>query len=137
MAYQLDYDTANEIMRISVDGVLTDEALLGGYSALRTCNTSYGSRFCIIDYTNVTKTTLSNEAIRSLAKEPPLLHVEGLQVTVVPEALKFGLARMFQALAYETRPNLRVVRSLEEALSLIGVKSPSFSPIYVSLPRSA
>ena len=137
MAFHLDYDTANKVMRISVDGVLTDEALLGGYSALRECNASNDPWFCIMDYTGVTKVALSNKAIRSLAKEPPALHVERLQVTVVPEQLMFGLARMFQALSYETRPNLRVVRSLDEALNLIGVQSPSFSPIFFSLPKSA
>jgi hypothetical protein len=137
MAYQLDYDTANKIMRISADGVMTDEALLGGYSALRTCNASYSPSSCIMDYTKVRKVALSNNAIRLLAKEPPALSIERLQVTVVPEQLMFGFARMFQALSYETRPNLRVVRSLEEALSLIGVKSPTFSPIYISLPRGA
>ena len=137
MGVHLDYDDANKIMRISADGVMTDEALLNGYSALRTCNASYSPSFCIMDYTKVTKVALSNKGIRSLAKEPPALSIDRLQVTVVSEQLMFGFARMFQALSYETRPNLRVVRSLDEALGLIGVTSPSFSPIYFSLPKSA
>jgi hypothetical protein len=137
MGFQLDFDTTNKIMRISLDGILTDEALLDGFTTLTTCNTSYGPTCCIIDYTGVKQITLSNEGLRSLAKKPPALQVECLQVNVAPRELMFGLARLFQALACETRPNLRVVRSQEEALSLIGVKSPTFSPICVSLPKSA
>ena len=49
----------------------------------------------------------------------------------------FGLARMFQILSSETRPNFRVVRTMDEALDLIEVKSPMFSPIDADLSESA
>jgi hypothetical protein len=38
----------------------------------------------------------------------------------------FGLSRMFQILGEESRPLLHVARSLDDALSALGVQSPHF-----------
>jgi hypothetical protein len=39
---------------------------------------------------------------------------------------------MFQMLSSEDRTNFRVVRTMDEALDLIGVESPTFSPVEIN-----
>ena len=41
----------------------------------------------------------------------------------------YGLARMFQILTEDTRPELRVVRTMDEANRLMEVESPEFQPV--------
>jgi hypothetical protein len=41
----------------------------------------------------------------------------------------FGLSRMFQISGEHKRPLLQVVRTLDEALRTLGVKSPHFEPL--------
>ncbi len=52
-------------------------------------------------------------------------------VIVAPGDLVYGLSRMFAVLGEETRPNLRVVRTMQEAYSLLEIVSPQFSPINI------
>jgi hypothetical protein len=39
------------------------------------------------------------------------------------------MVRMFQILGEDTRPDLRIVRTMDEAHRLLGVESPEFSPV--------
>ena len=48
------------------------------------------------------------------------------RIMVAPATVGFGLARMFQLMGERTRPLLKVVCTLDEALAALGVKSPRF-----------
>jgi hypothetical protein len=48
---------------------------------------------------------------------------------VAPQTHAFGLMRMFQIVGDATRPELRVVRSLDEALAALNITSPHFEPL--------
>ena len=52
-----------------------------------------------------------------------------MRVIVVPIDFIFGLARMFQMLGEKTRPDLHVVRTLDEAYRLLQIESPEFRPV--------
>jgi hypothetical protein len=41
----------------------------------------------------------------------------------------YGSIRMFQVLSENTRKNVHVVRTLDEAYKLLGVESPKFTPV--------
>jgi hypothetical protein len=41
----------------------------------------------------------------------------------------FGIARMFEMLGAESRPNLHVVRTAEEAYEVLNVRQPQFEPV--------
>jgi len=47
----------------------------------------------------------------------------------IPRDFTYGLARTFQILTQETRPELQVVRTMEEAYRLLEVCSPEFHPL--------
>ena len=48
---------------------------------------------------------------------------------VAPMTTGFGLSRMFQILGEPTRPLLKVVHSMDEALAELGVQYPHFEPL--------
>jgi hypothetical protein len=77
----------------------------------------------ILDLTGVTKLKVSNAAVRDCATSPSLFDRDVIRVMVAPAAgAVFGMSRMYQMLASETRPNLEIVRTLEEAYKLVGIR---------------
>jgi len=135
MPFRLEFDATHRILLISCDGVFSDDDLADGYSALRDCSKSHGPFSCIVDYTGVTKFTVSSQAVINLAHMEPTIPVDYLQINVTPKTAYFGMARMFQILTSESRPNLRVVSTMKEAYLMLGVASPSYSPVEYKLRK--
>jgi len=52
-----------------------------------------------------------------------------MRVLVIPQTFIFGLARMFQILGEKNRPELQVVRTMDEAYHLLRVERPEFHPV--------
>jgi hypothetical protein len=129
MAQRLEIDDANKLVRLSLEGVETDQDLLAAQDALRSCWEHCGPWNCIVDSTGVTDIPFLSETVRTVAYRPPVVSVDCLLVIVAPTEAEFGLARMFELLSQDTRPNVRVVHSMEEALDMVEVKSPNFLPI--------
>ena len=129
MAFRLDVDHTNKIIMLTIDGELTDQTLLAGYAALGSCFEHYGACDCIVDYTGLTKVAITTQGIRYLADRRPIFPMDCLVLNIAPEDAMYGMARMFQILSSDSRPNFRVVHTMGEALKLIGVKSPTFMHI--------
>jgi hypothetical protein len=64
-----------------------------------------------------------------VAASPPALPPGYIRVLVIPQLFIYGLARMFQILGEKSRPDLQVVRTMEEAYHLLGVEFPDFRPL--------
>jgi hypothetical protein len=76
----------------------------------------------ITDFTQVTQFEISAEQIKEVAStESPLS--KATRIMVAPSDIAYGTSRMFQALAWHTRPNITVVRTLVEAYEVLGVES--------------
>ena len=75
----------------------------------------------ILDFTGVTKLKVSTAAVRDCATSPSLFVRDAVRVMVAPAEAVFGLSRMYQVLAEETRPNLQIVRTLAEAYKVVGI----------------
>jgi len=129
MDFQLEFDAHNKLIRLTANGEVSDQFLIEGITALRRCHAQYGSCNCIVDYNAATEITVTSLGLRQLAGTPPIFPMDCLTVHVAARDVMYGLARMFQSLSSETRPNFRVVRNMNEAVDLIGVKSPTFVPI--------
>jgi hypothetical protein len=52
-----------------------------------------------------------------------------MRVIVASQDYLFGMMRMFQILTEASRPDLNVVRTLDEAHRLLLVDSPEFQPV--------
>ena len=82
----------------------------------------YGSGYrAITDFTEVTQFEVSSDEIRSVAdSKSPLAQAQ--RVMVAPSDVTYGTSRMFQMLAGQTRPNITVVRTLDEAYTVLGIE---------------
>jgi hypothetical protein len=76
----------------------------------------------ITDFTQVTQFEISAEQIKEVASTASPL-AKATRVMVAPSDIAYGTSRMFQALAWHTRPNITVVRTLVEAYEVLGVES--------------
>lgn len=129
-SFRLDFDATNKIIRISFEGEETGQVLRDAQAALRSCWERLGPWPCIVDLTGVTEATFPSEAARTIAQSQPVVSMDCLLIAVAPKDVTYGLARMFELLILEERgPYVRVVHTMDEALDLIGVKSPTFTPI--------
>lgn len=129
MAIVVDFDARNNILRATLEGRMTRGILLDLYAAATEYMASHPPCRGILDFSRVTGFEVSNEAIRQVAASPPAFPAGYMVVLVTPKAFMYGLARMFQILSEKTRPDLQVVRTMNEAHRLLQVKSPEFRPV--------
>lgn len=127
MPCTFDFDLSSKIIRCRIEGIVTDETLKEYY---RLCS-NYGAlnpTFSgIFDMSAVVFIAVSADTIRHLAMLPPAVPDPDIpRVIVAGSPQMFGLARMFDLQGGETRPNLHVVRSEQEALAILGVKVAKF-----------
>jgi len=131
MAFRFEFDPANKILLLRFEGRLTDESLAEYYRAARKYSTATDASVGIFDSSPVTEFAVSSEFIRALASQEPAMPdaFRRPRFIVAPTAVGFGLARMFQMLREPTRPLLKVVRTLDEALAALDIQSPHFEPL--------
>ena len=125
----VDFDAKNNILRATLVGSMTGAILLELYAKATKYIESHPSCRGILDFSRVTDFEVSSDAIRQVAAAPPALPAGYMRVLVIPQIFIYGLARMFQILGEKTRPELQVVRTMDEAYHLLGVESPEFYPI--------
>jgi hypothetical protein len=129
MGFVLEYDSSHDVLRVTVDGIVTDASVPEFYDAVKAYVPTHPSCSGILDVTAVTMFDVSTSAIRQLAERPPAFPGGQFTVFVASRDYIYGLARMFQMLGERSRPNLRVVRTLEEAYRLLGLETPKFGPV--------
>jgi hypothetical protein len=79
----------------------------------------------IIDFSRVTSSKLSGDAVRDLAFNPEF--AEGTKVIVAREPSVFGVSRMFEQIRDYDRESHRVVHTLEEAYDIVDVRPEDFT----------
>ncbi len=129
MGFSLSFDKQHSVLRVAFGERIADTDLLEAYTLLRryyACNPPCAS---ILDYSNVQINELSIQTVRNLASLPRAMSDGFLRINVAPSDVMYGLARMFQILAEEGRPELRVVRTMDEAYALLEVESLNFLPL--------
>ncbi len=130
MPYSFDFDLANGILRCRLDGRVTDEIVkeffrVGAEFAKRT-HPAAG----VIDLSGVTSFQVSARVLREESKVPPVLNDPDLRrVVIAPSPETYGLMRMFELEGEDIRPNIRVVRSEQQAWAILGVENPQFEPL--------
>jgi hypothetical protein len=129
VGYVIDYDATNNILRVTLQDHVTDAALLKAYAAAAKYVASHGPCRGIWDISQATKLDVPINAIRQIAASPPIIPTGYMRIIVAQEDFVYGLMRMFQMLSDLTRPDLCVVRTIDEAYRLLRVESPEFSPI--------
>lgn len=128
MGCVLEFDARNDVLRVTVEGLVTDESLMQCYTVVAKYFASHPPCRGILFFSN-TKFEVSSNTIRRIASSASAFPVGFTRVFVTPTDVVFGMARMFQMLGEKTRPDLHVVRTLEEAYKLLQLESPEFSAV--------
>ena len=127
MGYFFEFDPVNKILRCCRSARVTDDLIFEVYSEAQKVLESRGPCRGIDDLSAVTEFAASSDTINKLADKSAFSVIE-LLVIVAPQAHLYGLSRMYSILTEATR-RVQVVRTMEEAYSLLGVSSPQFSRI--------
>ena len=129
MDFVVDFDAKNNILRWTLEDEVTDAVLLDFYAVATKYAASHPPCRSIIDFSKVTDFHVSSETVRQVAAAPTALPAQYLRVIVIPSDFIYGMGRMFQILSEKTRPELHVVRTMDEAYRLLHVESPEFGSL--------
>ena len=122
MPVVLHIDVAKRVVISEFSGEVTNEEFMRQTSLIQS-HPDFNPHFSeIVDFTAVTRTSLSTETIWTMATTKSLFLPTAKHIVIAPADFAFGLARMFQTLAEDSRPNLKVVRSRSEAYRLLGLE---------------
>jgi hypothetical protein len=127
MTYAIDLDPMLQVLRVTVTGIVTDQATREMYASLSHFAATGGPYALIVDMSGVTKNQLSAETIRDVANESPAVPVGRPRVMAAPGPADYGLGRMFELWRDGMGGQLHVVRSLDEAYAMLGVNAENFS----------
>jgi hypothetical protein len=118
---------AEGVLRVTLSGEITDYAVMELWSKGRGIVESFPSCKNIVDLSGLTHYSVSTSTITKLARS----HSPDLpaRVYVATKDVVYGSTRMFQVLSENTRKNVHVVRTLDEAYKLLGVESPKFTSV--------
>jgi hypothetical protein len=100
-------------------GELNDQDLLSHRATILE-NPAFDPSFSeLVDFSAVTSFRLSDAALGGLAKSKSIFHESSIHVVVAPERVAFQIASQYRDLTRASRPNLYVVRTVEEAYALL------------------
>ncbi|MFZ1919577.1 MAG: hypothetical protein WAU58_18540 [Terriglobales bacterium] len=129
MGIVLEYDAKNKVLRGTLEGIVTDDTLRAAYAAAAQCAAKCGPCRGLWDMSGVTDFEVSSNVIRQLAKDAPIIPAGHMRMVVATTDHQYGMMRMLQMLGETTRPDLHVVRTLDEAYRLLRLESPEFHPV--------
>ena len=129
MSFVIEFDAKNNILRGTLKGKVTDAILLDCYSAAARCAASHPPCRGIWDFSDVSEFQLSNAAIKQAAVRRTIIPSGYMRVIVASQDFLFGMMRMLQLLSEDTRPELVVVRTMDEAYRWLLVDAPDFTPV--------
>jgi hypothetical protein len=121
VAVKLTIDVSERLVVCTYYGEINDTESLG-FAALIRSDPNFDPSFSeIVDFSQVTAGTVSTVAVRELSRRESIYAPTSRHVAIAPQAHIFGLVRMFQAFAEQTRPNVAVVRTMDEARKVLGL----------------
>jgi hypothetical protein len=129
MSFTIEFDAKNNILRGTLKGQVTDAMLLDCYAVAAQCAALHPPCRGIWDFSAVTEFKVSNATIKQAALRRPIISSGYMRVIVASHDFLFGMMRMLQLLSEEARPELVVVRTMEEAYQWLRVDAPDFAPV--------
>jgi len=130
MSLRFEFAPGPRVLRAVFEGVLDDEGIRHAYEQVRRYVRAIEPAIGIWDMSGVSSLKVSPDIIREIGRTPPSMGpVTAPRCIVAPSDLVFGMARMFQAIGDANRPQLHVVRSLQEAYELLKIAAPTYEPV--------
>jgi hypothetical protein len=128
MGVVIDFDAKNNILRVTVEGRLTDAILKHTYETAINSPALPEQCRCLIDVSKVEEMEVSSDTIKQVARLPTSV-VKSMGIVVAPREYFYAMWRMFQIHSERTRPNFHVVHTMDEAYHLLGVQFADFAPL--------
>lgn len=127
MFISFEFAEADHVLRLTLSGELADDSVIEIWPKAVPVVALFPAARSIVDLSGITRFDVSIRAINILAESdaPDLAS----RVFVAPKDVVYGTTRMFQVLSERTRKNVHVVRTMDEAYKLLGLKSPKFVPV--------
>jgi hypothetical protein len=122
MPTSVKVDVKKGIVYSSFEGMVSDSDLIAHRDVLKN-HPDFNPQFSeIVDFSKVAELRVTVGLINSLAKSSSIYSPASKHAVVAPHELSFGIARMYQMLAEDTRRNLAVVRNLTDARKFLGIE---------------
>jgi hypothetical protein len=113
--------TSNRIVFV-MSGVVDDAEFTESAEELREILNDNRELDELVDLTAVEQFAVTPATLRSVSANPPLFSPRSVQIFVAPDRTTFWLLRMYQILTETKRPNLMVVRTMDQAEDLLKIK---------------
>ena len=127
MDYVIDLDPTHRVLRGTVTSAFTDEGCTHLYRTVERLTSRDGPYAGILDLTQAPAFPISSNTVRVLAALEPAMPGGRPRVIVAPEAVIYGLFRMFELIRDSMGGQFQVVRSLEKAYDMVGVRPEDFT----------
>ena len=129
MTSSFEFDPINQVVCWRLAGDITEALFAESLALVKNILSDTQPKKGVIDLSAVTSFQVSAETIKRLAFSEPIFASELPRVVVAPSDHLYGLARMFASLTEHLRTEVHVVRTLDEAYELLGIRSPEFRPL--------
>lgn len=128
MSVEYEIDAAQKVVVVRFTSEMTDADLIGIGTATKS-HPSFDPCFSeIVDFSAVTGKSISTFALQTVARRPSIYNQASKHVVIAPQSHVFGLSRMFQTFAEQSRPNMVVVKTMDEACECLGLKRRPGNP---------
>ena len=121
-------DEVQKVVFVRFTGEITDTDLIG-IARETTSNPKFDPSFSeVVDLSGVTGGKVSTFAVQTVARRTSVYDRASKHVVIAPQPHGFGLSRMFQVFAEESRPNMVIVKTMDEACECLGLERKPTSP---------
>jgi len=132
----LQFERKHHVLLITYGKVATPASALAAYDSVERFVSSKGPCSVLADLSTIENVDVPGDFVRSLAWMPTVIPPGLQRVVVAPRSDVYGLSRMFQLYRDKMSSDVHVVRTLEEAYSLLGLESPEFEIVPRWTPKS-
>lgn len=125
MTFDFLHDHGNNVLLVRYGRDLTRETIDGVFAAARRFVAAHGDCSAIADFSNVEHVDVDLTYWRSLGEVSRVMR-NTKRVLVAPQDTVFGMIRMYGLRQANRGDEPMVVRTLQEAYDLLGIKTPDF-----------
>ena len=123
---QFTIDAAQQVVIVTFAGEISDADLMGIGSGTK-AHPQFDPSFSeIVDFSGVTGGDVSTSAIQRLARQKSIFKLASKRVVIAPQPHLYGLTRMFEVYAEQTKPNIKLVHTFDEAREFLGLQKTSW-----------
>ncbi|MGZ4833299.1 MAG: hypothetical protein ACXVZR_11415 [Terriglobales bacterium] len=115
----LKIDRKRKVAVSTFYGAVSDEDLLTHRKTILDSPAFDPSFSEVVDFSRVSSLTVSEAALSAMAQAKSIFNETSIHVIVAPADIAFQLVSQYRELARLTRPNLYVVRSVDEAYAVL------------------